>query len=241
MSPFKSELFQTCKEVAAEFSGWNFTSGFFKNKTLKHTDLVVHPGFGLEYGTTPLQPSVAIHNKRSMALFKAIIGYEMSTSLIDFRLVPHELSHMPENLRGPAWICEDKKAFLATGDSDSTAEDDAVIDIKDARPILKAMLQDGIALIERHYDLSSEEDLLKNLPPRYEVTPHFTVPYSEMEKQKGVMMCIVHVLLGDFDFVEHYRSDGFETVYPKRTADLDKLIAALPALKKRYTETGSVT
>jgi len=40
--------------------------------------------------------------------------------------------------------------------------------------------------------------------------------------------------------VEAYRSDSFETIFPKRTVELDKLISALPALKKRYAETGSV-
>ncbi|MGO4569269.1 hypothetical protein AB4Z52_30535 [Rhizobium sp. 2YAF20] len=56
----------------------------------------------------------------------------------------------------------------------------------------------------------------------------------------GVMVCVVRILLGDFDFVEHYRSDEYKTGKPKRIADLDKIIAALPELRKRYTETGTV-
>jgi hypothetical protein len=46
--------------------------------------------------------------------------------------------------------------------------------------------------------------------------------------------------LGDFDFVVRYRSDDFKTIYPKRTEELNKIIAKLPELKKRYAETGSV-
>ncbi|AXW13832.1 hypothetical protein CJO84_01315 [Ralstonia solanacearum] len=61
-----------------------------------------------------------------------------------------------------------------------------------------------------------------------------------MEKMKGVMICLVRILLGDFDFVLNYRGDEFNTLFPKRFAELDKIIAALPELKRKYDETGSV-
>ncbi len=75
MMSFKSDLYEICHEVAAEFSGWSFSSGQFKNKTLKHTDLIIHLGFGFECGTTPVQPSINIINKRVSKLCKSIFGY----------------------------------------------------------------------------------------------------------------------------------------------------------------------
>jgi hypothetical protein len=238
MNSFKSTLSEICKDVASGFPGWSFTSNAFKNKSLKHTDLIVHPGFGMEQGSTALQPAVIIDNKKSMALFKAIMGYELSTSLVNFQVVSHELSHMAENLRVSAWICESKASFLKAVPAAAERED-KIIDITNAQPVLVAMMQDGISFIQRHYDLSSERNFLENLPPRY-TTRHINLPYDELERQKGIMMCIVRVLLGDFDFVERYQSSDFRTIYPKRANELTKLIEALPTLRKRFEETGSV-
>lgn len=99
-------------------------------------------------------------------------------------------------------------------------------------------MKDGIAFIETHYDLRSEEALLKALPPVY-TTRHENSPYDQMEKQKGIDMCIVRILLGDFEFVERYLSDDFKTIFPKRMDELNKIIEAVPRLKKRYSETGA--
>lgn len=100
-------------------------------------------------------------------------------------------------------------------------------------------MKDAIAFIDGHYDLSSEENFLKGLPPKYE-TRHPNSPYDEMDATKGVVMCLVKILLGDFDFIGQYMSDEYKTVFPKRMADLQKIERALPDLKRRYTETGSV-
>ncbi|SOE83496.1 hypothetical protein SAMN05446935_3908 [Burkholderia sp. YR290] len=47
-------------------------------------------------------------------------------------------------------------------------------------------------------------------------------------------------LLGDFEFPLQYQSDGFKTIFPKRTDELESVIAALPRLKERYARTGQV-
>ncbi|MGA4049835.1 hypothetical protein ACI2TP_24560 [Ralstonia nicotianae] len=64
MVAFKCDIYEACREVAAELSGWSFSSGQFKNKELKRADLVIHLGFGFERGATPVQPSIYIVNKR---------------------------------------------------------------------------------------------------------------------------------------------------------------------------------
>ena len=135
-----------------------------------------------------------------------------------------------------SWIFEDKDSFISSGRPVRVVEERS-IDIKNVRPVLVAMLKDGIDFIGRHYHLGDERAFLEHLPPRYE-TRHVNLPYDEMERQKGVMMCIVRILLGDFDFVKRYRSDGFDTIYPKRIMELDKIISALPDLNARYMNHG---
>ncbi|MFM0009007.1 hypothetical protein PQR46_00655 [Paraburkholderia sediminicola] len=84
MTTLKADLFDICQRVADEFPGWTFASGHFKNKTLKHSELIVHLGFGFERGTTPLQPSVTVNNKRALKLSKELLGAERETSTVNF-------------------------------------------------------------------------------------------------------------------------------------------------------------
>jgi hypothetical protein len=238
MRTLKTDIYQICEEVAAEFENWTFVSGAFKNKTLKHSDLCVSPGFYFKSDTTPFQPSVEISHKKSMKLFEKILGYNKVTSLVYFQTIGHPLQYFSEHLRCGASIYADK-AFTISSSPNPESTIAKMIDLTESKPILRAMMKDGIAIIEKYYDLSSEENFLKNLPPKYK-TRHSNSPYDEMDKQKGVMICIVRILLGDFDFVEYYRNDEYKTDFPKSIDDLDKIIAALPELKKRYAETGKV-
>ncbi len=246
MSTFKDRVYAACNEVAAEFPGWGFVSGQFKNKSLKHTDLIIHPGFFFRGGSTPLQPSIAIDNKKALKLSKYILGIERSTSIVNFQVIAQTLANMPEPLRLGGTICQDKNFYMEVarvhGNYDEKAlkmHNDRTIDVTEVRPVLVAMMQDGISFIENHYDLSSEEAFLRGLPAKY-ATRHVNSPYDEMDKHKGVMMCLVHVLLGDFEFVEYYYSDEFKTPFPKVIHDLEKIIVALPELKKSYIETATV-
>jgi hypothetical protein len=238
MCSLKADVFEICKDVVTEFPGWTFASGQFKNSTLKHTDLLIQPGFAFRSGTTPVQPGVAIDNKRANILCKRILGATSPISNVSLQVVAHLLKHMPEGLRLGFWIAEDRAAYLSVGDPSQVVKD-RTIDVTEARSALAAMLEDGVIFINNHYDLSSEEALLRALPARYS-TRHEKSPYDEMDKWKGVMLCIVHILIGDFDFVERYRSDDLKTIFPKRMLELDKIMAALPDLKRRYQDSGSV-
>jgi hypothetical protein len=238
MSTFKADLYEICNEVAAAFPGWSFVSGQFKNKTLKHTEFLIQPGFAFRQGTTPVQPGVAVNNKRAEILCKRIFGAASPASIVSLQVVAHTLRHTPENLRLGFWIVQNKAAYLSVGQPSQTVKD-KTLDITEARSALIATMEDAISFIDTHYDMSSEENLLRALPAKY-TTRHERSPYDEMDRWKGVMMCLIHVLLGDFDFVDRYRSDDFETTFPKRTDDLDKIVAALPELQRRYAETGSV-
>lgn len=238
MKAFTAQLYEMCDEVSCQFAGWSFVSGQFKNRTLKHTDLVIHPGFGFERGTTPVQPSVCIDNKRAQNLCKYVFGANASTSIVNLQTVSHLLQYTPEELRLGFWIVQDREEFLSVCQPSQMAEG-RILDIPEARSALIAMMQDGIAFIDNYYELGSEDGLLKGLPAKY-TTRHVNSPYDQMEKFKGVMVCIAHILYGDFDFVERYRSDNFNPLFPKCTDDLDKIIAKLPEFKKRFAETGAV-
>ena len=187
MGTFKENLYAICREVADEFPGWSFTGGDFKNKSVKHTTQIVMLGFGFENGRTPLQPSVWIENRKTLKLYKYLLSYSVPTSILLFQVLANELTHMPEHLRIGAWINQDRQRFLDYVTSIGKAQHaDDVLDITEAKPVLRAVLQDGIALIERHYDLSSEENFLKALPPKY--TPRNQILYDEYEGQRGVMI-----------------------------------------------------
>jgi len=243
---FKKEVYEVCEMVANEFPGWKFVSGNFKNISMKHSDLIVSPSFSFDHGFANLQPCVMINHKRSNKLYKKIIGYGAYVSQINFQEMAFPLTYMPEHLRATCMICEDKKSYLAAVHAPSQYYDkqrartleDGALDITQSIPVLKAIMKDGIAFIEKHYDLSSEEAFLKALPAKYDTRNN--IPYREMELQKGVMMCIVHILLGDFDFFELYCSDRYKTVFPKRSEELAKISAAVSGLKREYEKTGKI-
>jgi hypothetical protein len=231
---FKTRVHDLCIESASEFPGWSFASGVFKNKALKHTTLTIDPGFFFANGNTPFQPCIALLHKRSMTLFKSLNGYNQPTSIVNFQIVPQLLEYTPDALRRGGSIVEDKSIQMKLAPPSKPAAA-RMIDISEAKSLLRATLLDGIQLINRLYDLSSEEDFLRGLPPQY-ATFSDTIPYDEFERSKGVMLCIVRVLIGEPGFVEHYRSDSYKTIFPKQIKELDNIIAALPELKKLASE-----
>ena len=239
MPTLKESLYELCGEVASEFQDWSFVAGLFKNKALKHSTRVIDPGFSFARDSTPLQPAVRIDHKRSMSLFKKLNGYDFPTSIVTFQHIPQLLTHFPEKLRLVCTILGDKATHISLIGPSGGQALEQMIDVTEARPVLRAMLLDGIDLIGRFYDFSSEDGFLRNFPPKY-TTRSDKSPYDEFEGHKGVMVCIVHALLGDFDFVENYMSDRYPTIFPKRTRELAALVAALPELKDSYARTGVV-
>lgn len=238
MSTFKTDLYEMCGQVAADFPGWSFGSGQFKTNALKHTELVVHLGLGFEQGLTPVCPSINIYNKKLSRLCRYIFSENGCASMVSMQVVAHTLKYLPEKLRTGFWIAQDKRSYLSLA-RPSEAVKDVTVDLAEARLVLVDVMRDAIHFIENHYDLSSENALLCGLPAKY-TTRHVNSPYDQMEKMKGVMFCLVRILLGDFDFVENYRGDNYKTIYPKRIQDLNKIIDVVPELKRRFAETGTV-
>lgn len=239
MNSLKPELFVICKEVASGFEGWKFGSAMFKNTLLKHTELVVWPAFSFKGGggnpMCVIQPSICIVNKRSIKLFEKIIGSKPYwTSIIEFQTVRDHLQYYPEQLRIIGNIWQNRQIFTDESGREIPWQREWVT-LDDARLVLDAMMKDGIVLFKKYFDLSSEENLFRNLP-----TDPGVVGHHGMEKISGVMFCIAQILLGDFDFIKYYRSDDFKTMYPKNYRELDAIIASLPELKREFYETGKV-
>ncbi len=81
--------------------------------------------------------------------------------------------------------------------------------------------------------------MLEFLPAKYKVSS--SGGYQEYEQSKGVMLCIIRCIMGDFEFVRRYRSDEYKTVFPKMTEDLDRIISYLPEMERSWREKGYVS
>lgn len=86
---FKNEIFEICHQIAADFQGWKFaSSGDFVNKALRHTDLLVSPGF--LFNTEPscsVSPIAGIKNRKIVRLYKELFGREQFWTLsVKFQL-----------------------------------------------------------------------------------------------------------------------------------------------------------
>lgn len=130
---------------------------------------------------------------------------------------------------------QDREKFIQHGGSD----DPYWRDVSQISGCIERIISQGISFFNEHYDFTSEENMLKALPARYKVSA--SGGYQEYEKSRGVMLCLIRCILGDFEFVRHYRSDDYKTIFPKRVEDLDKIIAYLPQMKKSLQEKGYVS
>jgi hypothetical protein len=101
------------------------------------------------------------------------------------------------------------------------------------------VLADGIGILNKYFDYSSEENLLRNLPTGQKQRDGYE-ENAFYEMSSGIAHCLAAIVLGNFDFVERYASDDFKTLRPKREAELKKILAALPELKRKFAETGKV-
>ncbi|WP_455925611.1 hypothetical protein [Pseudomonas putida] len=249
MSGFKADVYKVCAQVAEAFPGWKFSAGSFRKVIAGCAELVVDLGLYFKNGFSDLQPHIVVRNKKFEIFFQDLFCLEKRQSVpvssVSFQAVDGLFEFTPESKRRTCVICQDKEAYVAAILGNSSADEDAKarmvgssLSVLELHQVLVAMLKDGISFIDRTYDLRGEDELLRGLPAKYESRGQ--VPYAEMEKGKGVVLCAVKIMIGDFDFVEKYASEEFVTVYPKRTVELERMLQSLPMLKKRFVETGSL-
>ncbi|ATU72308.1 hypothetical protein CT154_05125 [Komagataeibacter xylinus] len=142
---------------------------------------------------------------------------------------------LPEFLQSTPRFIQNRAMFIEAGGLDKPYWRDA----NEFKDVIKRIFLQGIAFFESHYNFNSEKDMLEELPARYAVTA--SGGYKEYEQERGVMLCIVRCILGDFEFVKRYRSNEYKTIFPKMTEDLDKIIACLPQMEKSWQEKGYVS
>ena len=235
MMTFKASMYQICAEVASEFEGWTFVSGRFKNKTLKHTDLIVDPGFYFRGGGCYTQPCAAVTNKRAKKLGQLVLGWDDWILFIKFQLESADY-------RGPTSVTNIYPERHPTVDmhrKPCSWPTQWLVQAQ-AKDYLRKVMHDGIGFLHKYFDFTSEESFLNHLPTTYKWMDGGWPDGSFYDGQDGIMLCIAALARADFAFVEHYASDDFKTDIPKRTVELEKILAALPDLKRKYAETGKV-
>jgi len=239
---FKTEIFDIARAVAVQNLDWTFSSGgHFVNKSLKYTELIVSPGF--TFNNAPscvVQPFAAIKNKMVVRLCKEVIGRDPFWTLS----IKHQLES--DRYRGPnsvQHIYPDRTAVPSTRGEPSIWPT-SFITKEEVPEYLQSMLNDGIVFIKKYFNLESEDALLRHLPVSFQWMDKGVGNTGEMgsfyEGMDGVTHCLAAIVLGNFEFVERYCSEEFKTRTPKRKQDLEKIVAALPELKRRFAETGKV-
>jgi hypothetical protein len=231
---FKDDIYQICKEVASEFEGWNFVAGSFKNKTLKHTDLIVDPGLYFKSGGCDTQPCVAVNNKKAKKICQLVVGWDNWSLLIKYQLESADY----RGVNSVMHIYPEKFQAVDMYRKPCAWPTQWIVQAQ-AKDYLRKVLTDGIGFLHKYFDLSSEEKFLSHLPTSYKWMDGGWPDGSFYDGQDGIMLCVAALVRGDFDFVERYASDDFKTDRPKRELELSKIMAALPNLKRKYTETRS--
>jgi hypothetical protein len=242
---FKEDIHAICHEVASEFEDWTFVPslGAFKNKTLKHTDLLVAPGFYFKAGlSTSVQPCACVMNKKVAKLFIELFGYDAQmVSIIQFQ---SESSVYRSPGRVSAIFPEEGPFTNSQGVPQPWPSHFIVT--AQAKDYLRQVLTDGIRYLHKYFNFTSEEALLRNLPVRLrdrepaleELLKGWGDQYYE--NISGILHCLAAIVVGNFDFVERYASDDFKTITPKRETELQKIMAALPEFKRKFAATGKV-
>lgn len=231
MPTLKESVVEICTEVAKEFPGWEFKGGNFRKSTLKNCNVLISGGFHYDSVSTCLLPSIQVNHKPSSRLCKKIVGYDYGTSHLRFDEVEGFSGQFETAWSNGTIVKSKRQLFQAV--PDARRKEERYIDIAEVPLVIRAMVHDGIVLLDRYYDQTSEESLLRGLPPKY--VPHFKHDNPPgLNGTAGIAACIAHIYVGDFEFFEWYRSDACKTVIPKKVADLEKIAVALPELRKMF-------
>lgn len=226
--------------MAGEFDDWSFTStGEFKNKTLKHTDLIVSPGFFFT-SITPscsTQPLASVKNKAVAKLLKHFFGWNRPTLFIIYSLESNDYRFHTSPLH-PTNIFPEKFAFKDEHGVQQEWPASWIVQAQ-AKDYVRGVLTDGIGFLNKYFDFSSEENLLRHLPVGYKDRCK-ELDFDFYENRDGIVHCLAAIAVGNFDFVEHYASDDFTTIVPKDDENLQKILAALPELRLKFELTGKV-
>jgi hypothetical protein len=182
----KDEIINLCKFIAQDYPGWEFSAGAFKNKKeMKHSVKIVAPTWSFSPGSALMQPVAGFLHKEAGKVIKHIYGE------------PFDLTSWVR-LDG---LNRDYVGGIRFYDIESDKAED----------VIRKMFDEGLSVLDKYYDFSSEENLLKSAP-------------KDIEGQFGVQYCIMMAILGDYDFVLKYRNNEIKTDAPKAYDDISEVI-----------------
>ncbi|MFO1368104.1 MAG: hypothetical protein U1F46_03840 [Marinagarivorans sp.] len=138
----KSEIIDICKQTAAQFPGWEYSAGAFKNKEASPCIKVVYPFWSFSPGTALSQPRVGFRHEVINGLFKKLMSFDA------FLLSACDIAERPSKYSSGLRFYD--------------------IAVDRAEEKIKTMLADGIDALEKKYDFSSEKNLLENMPKHFE-------------------------------------------------------------------------
>ncbi|MDF1762320.1 MAG: hypothetical protein P1U57_02825 [Oleibacter sp.] len=202
-----------CKKIAKDYEGWEYSAKSFKNKSHKHTDMIVNMLWTGSPISISFQPVVIISNKKIEKIWKKYIVRSVGWTQF-LRIMNPEDTKLQYRAR--------------------------IKDIKgdNAEEYIREVLNIGIHMLEENWDFSSEENLLCNLPVN-----DSTLPKGEAKLlcgDLGTRYCIAKILLGDFEYIERFYYDEIETPLPKRKDDLEKIMQHIHELRSAYEKKGKL-
>lgn len=200
-----------CKKIVQDYESWEYTANAFKNKSHKHTELMIDMLWTGSSVSISSQPVVIISNKKIEKIWKKYIV--RSVGWTQFMRI---MNPVDQRLQYRARI------------------KDLVAD--NAEGYIRDVLNIGIRMLEENWDFSSEENLLRNLPAD---DPTLSDGKNGLlEDDSGTRYCIARMLLGDFEYIQDFYNDEVKTKRPKRKADLEKLMQHVADMKSAYDKQG---
>jgi hypothetical protein len=134
----KSDVKEFCIRLAGEYPGWEYKASVFKNKTLKHSEIWIDPGWVLHLSA---MPNVRIFNKSVTKILKE--GFQD----------PHL----------PKWIT---RMLILSPDAHNHCMiyQKLVHTLPDAEAYIRDFFERGLDLVERYFNNPDEKEFLAGYP-----------------------------------------------------------------------------
>lgn len=207
----KSDIFPLAEKVADEFDNWQFITNKFKNKTLKHTTLLVVPLFYFRNGFCSGNPAFAINNNSINKLYKEATGEPLQYWTLSYRITPK--APQIDEFSG----IRDMRRTIMTMEHDNP------------EGWIRAFLKRGIEQIHETFDLSSEAGILSTLPEVYHGLDAAIV---------SIAKCMLGDF--DFVFRLHAGEIVDPDEHPFNEELLEAVMKKIPEWKKLYDEQGYI-
>lgn len=136
----KSDAIELCKKIANDYDGWEFIGVNFKNKELKHTDIILDLGLSVAAGRGSIEPSTEALNKNIKLLDKKIVHEKPLDYTSFIRHADFEENYDFHSER--FYTLEDGKA----------------------EKVIRHALDVSIEIFEQYYNYTDEREFLENLP-----------------------------------------------------------------------------